>query len=114
VPQAAETQREKCFRFDGDASGRRIYAYVQNNPLNLLDPYGLVACGGSGPQNLTQLLGLILATEAAGLGPEDPAADAAVGAEIVAYEEGAFAAGGDLTAAEWSAPLRVDRMGDLN
>jgi len=41
VPQAAETPREKCCRSDGDASGRRIYAYVLNDPLNLIDPYGL-------------------------------------------------------------------------
>jgi RHS repeat-associated protein len=72
-----------------------LYAYANNDPLNLLDPYGLAACGNSsGPQNLTQLLGLILATEVAGLGPEDPAADAAVLGEIAAYEGGAFAAEG--------------------
>ncbi len=41
MPQAAETQREKCCRFDGDASGRRIYAYTGNDPLDFTDPLGL-------------------------------------------------------------------------
>jgi hypothetical protein len=40
-PQAADTPREKCCRFDGDASGRRIYAYANNDPLNLIDALGL-------------------------------------------------------------------------
>ncbi len=39
-PQAFETPPEKCCRSDGDASGRRIYAYAGNDPLNLTDPSG--------------------------------------------------------------------------
>jgi hypothetical protein len=40
-PQAADTPREKCCRFDGDASGRRMYGYVENDPLDEIDPLGL-------------------------------------------------------------------------
>jgi hypothetical protein len=39
-PQAADTPREKCCRFDGDASGSRIYAYTGNDPVNRVDPSG--------------------------------------------------------------------------
>ncbi len=39
-PQAADTPREKCCRFDGDASGRRIYAYADNDPIDYVDPLG--------------------------------------------------------------------------
>jgi hypothetical protein len=51
-PQAADTPREKCCRFDGDASGRRIYAYVENDPVNNIDPYGLVDIPASPPSSI--------------------------------------------------------------
>jgi len=55
TPQAFETPRENCCRFDGDASGRRIYGYTENDPLNGVDLSGLDedpfcegSCGGGG------------------------------------------------------------------
>ena len=50
-PQDAERAQENCSWYGEGASGVRIYAYVQNDPLNLTDPFGLCdnpqGCGGS-------------------------------------------------------------------
>jgi len=42
-PQAIETPRESCAWYGEGASGRRIYAYVGNDPLNNVDPNGKIA-----------------------------------------------------------------------
>jgi RHS repeat-associated protein len=65
---------------------------TNGNAFTFAGVAGGLAASINGPTNLTHLLGLILATEVAGLGPEDPVADAAVLGEIGAYEGGAFAA----------------------
>jgi hypothetical protein len=43
---AAESHRENAFVYDGCASGRSVYAYVQNNPLSFVDPSGLALLDG--------------------------------------------------------------------
>jgi rare lipoprotein A (peptidoglycan hydrolase) len=47
-PQVAEHAQENASWYGECASGRRIYAYVQNDPLNLTDPSGLCAQSGCG------------------------------------------------------------------
>lgn len=48
--QAVETSRENPCLFDKSTSGRTIYAYTNNDPLNNVDPLGLCdnpqGCGG--------------------------------------------------------------------
>jgi len=55
-PQAIEDGQENCSWYGEAASARRFYAYVQNDPLNLTDPFGLCdnpqGCGGSGSGSL--------------------------------------------------------------
>ena len=40
-PQTIETPEENISWYDAFASGLRIYAYVNGDPLNLIDPFGL-------------------------------------------------------------------------
>lgn len=45
--QAVETPKGIACLFDGCVSGRRIYAYLQNDPLNAADPNGSFANAGA-------------------------------------------------------------------
>jgi RHS repeat-associated protein len=72
-----------------------LYPYTGNDPINLVDPYGLISQG--------QAAALIALTEIAGAGPEDPAADAISAAiEEDALADAATAEAEDATAAEES------------
>ncbi len=72
-------------------SGTNLYAYAANNPISLRDPFGLSSRPNS-PFANPALWALMIGTEVAGGGPEDPLADAAVAEEIAAAEEAAGAA----------------------
>lgn len=43
--QTGITSREKALRYDGQASGAAVYAYVGGNPLSYTDPLGLQSVG---------------------------------------------------------------------
>jgi hypothetical protein len=112
-PQAIDASLESGRRYDAIASGFAIYAYVNNDPLNRLDPFGTCddpqGCGGSSVGGGSSIIGggsygsgssgsgsnIILAQAAMGLCAVGPAG-CAVGAGITAGQiilGGAAAAG---------------------
>src|SRR5205085_7355097 len=51
--QAVEASRGTAAVYDAGVSGRAIYAYVGNDPLNVVDPLGLDRAQSAGNVNLT-------------------------------------------------------------
>ena len=47
--QVREVHQENSFGYDGSASGRTIYAYVDGNPISRIDPLGLAGVVIPGP-----------------------------------------------------------------
>ena len=79
----------------GGRGGVNLYRYGRGNPTGFIDPFGL-SCDLTDEilaaiEENPWLIPIILATEIAGGGPENPLADAAVIAEIEAVEAGAVA-----------------------
>jgi RHS repeat-associated protein len=89
---------------EGADPAANLYRYVGGNPIDLLDPLGL--CSQSPPFGLDPgLVGLMLATIAAGGGPEDLVADALALAELGIGEGAAILAAEEAAAAEEATPL---------
>jgi RHS repeat-associated protein len=65
----------------GLRGGINTYSYAYSNPVNLADPMGLFSVS---PATIEQALARAGLAEAAGLGPEDPAADVAAALAIIA------------------------------